>query len=146
MSNDNNNKAIVLPRLGAAGMVSVAGYLLALGSLAVLTAPAQAGPSSRPSHLPPLIVRGAAQDGTDRLSGTTTVKRSDLETSAKSDLDKVLRGLPGVTLLRNTRGALSAFSLRGANGGQGRFLLDGIPLYGTSRVPTTWKDSPRVPS
>lgn len=128
---NNNSKTIALPQPGAAGTASVVRYILVLGSLAVLTIPARADPTSNPARLPPLIVRGAAQDSAHRLSGTTTVKRSDLETSAKSDLDKVLRGLLGVTLLRNTRGALSAFSLRGANGGQGQFLLDGIPLYGT---------------
>jgi vitamin B12 transporter len=73
----------------------------------------------------------AAPDPAGLVTSVTVVDRSTLAASNKSDLDKVVRGLPGVTLLRNIRGGLSAFSLRGANAGQGQLMLDGIPLYST---------------
>jgi len=88
-------------------------------------------PGEVPLQLEPVTVEVAAPDPAGLVTGVTVVDRGTLAGSNKSDLDKVLRGLPGVTLLRNIRGGLSAFSLRGANAGQGQLMLDGIPLYST---------------
>lgn len=83
-----------------------------------------------------MVVRARGGEPADLTTSATEVEKATLAESKKSDLDKVLRGLPGVTLLRTTRGALSAFALRGANAGQGQLILDGVPLYAT--VPTLY--------
>jgi outer membrane cobalamin receptor len=82
------------------------------------------------SELPPVVVEAPQAEVGQTLSTTTAVRREQLESANQSDLDKALRGQPGITLQRATRGSLSTFSLRGATGGQGMMMLDGIPLYG----------------
>ncbi len=86
-------------------------------------------PSQELHELEPFIVESVAPNPAGLTTGITVVDRSELADSNKSDLDKVLRGLPGVTLPRSIRGGLSALALRGVNAGQGQLILDGIPLY-----------------
>ncbi|MDQ3580688.1 MAG: TonB-dependent receptor [Pseudomonadota bacterium] len=63
-------------------------------------------------------------------SSVTVVERATLESSQQRNLNRVLRGLPGVNLHRAGSGTtLSSVSVRGVQSGQGQFTLDGIPLY-----------------
>lgn len=83
------------------------------------------------SRLPLLLISDNPRDPVDSIQSTAQIDRSSLGASNKSDLDQVLRGLPGVTLQRSSRGSLSSFTLRGAASGQGQLMLDGVPLYST---------------
>lgn len=82
-------------------------------------------------ELPPLVVKGTPTpiSPATEVTSTTAVYRDELSATNESDLDKVLRGLPSVTILEGSRGAGSGLFLRGASAGLGQWLLDGIPLY-----------------
>lgn len=91
--------------------------------------PRNASAANAAVELEPILVAGQRPAPADSVSNASTIDRSEIASGNKSDLDKVLRGQSGITLLRSIRGTLSSFAIRGASSGQGQILLDGIPLY-----------------
>ena len=92
-----------------------------------------ATPTTRGAYedLPPMIVKGAPTpiSPAAEATSTTILHRDELAATDESDLNKVLRGLPSMTVLTTSRGAGGGLFLRGASAGLGQLLLDGIPLY-----------------
>lgn len=81
--------------------------------------------------LPTVPVTDAAfPSGTPTDSAATTrLDRDALDASGKRDLERQLRGRPGVSITNSNRNVVSGLFLRGAGSGLGQLTFDDIPLY-----------------
>jgi vitamin B12 transporter len=80
-------------------------------------------------QLPTMVVNHKQEFSHYNALNVTHLDEENLQRSGQRELEQVLRGTPGLSIVQGMKGAPSGLSLRGASGGIGLVNIDGIPLH-----------------